>query len=114
MELKNKQLDNINKIGIIMFGLLGDVLVRTPVIRALRELYPSAEIIAILDYSMRDILKNNEYVQKVILFDRNNKNQIKKNISKIKGTLSIRNEKFDLLVDLYNGGSTPFIVTLKL
>lgn len=110
---KIKELGNIQKIGVIMFGILGDVLVRTPLIRALNLLYPKAEIVVISDLSMKVLFENNQYVTKMILFDRNNKSKIRKNMSKLRGALKVRSEKFDLLVDLYNGGSSPFLVSIS-
>ena len=111
--MDKKELVNIEKIGIIMFGLLGDVLIRTAVINALKELYPQAKITAICDTNTKAVLSNNPLVDSFILFDRNNKNKFKKNIGKIKGFWSVRKENFDLLVDLYNGGSSPFIVSIS-
>tara|TARA_B110000046_G_C12805566_1_gene319048 strand:+ start:396 stop:620 length:225 start_codon:yes stop_codon:yes gene_type:complete len=64
-------LNNINKIGVIMWGLFGDVLLRTPVIRALKEIYPNSEIIAIVDPIGQEVLKYNNDINRIILFKRN-------------------------------------------
>jgi len=111
--MDKQELVNIEKIGIIMFGLLGDVLIRTAVVDALYKLYPKAKITAICDANTQNVLINNPSIDSFILFDRNNKSKLKKNIGKIKGFWSVRKEKFDLLVDLYNGGSSPFIVSIS-
>lgn len=111
--VEKKELVAIEKIGIIMFGLLGDVLIRTPIINALKELYPHATITAICDANTKSVLTNNSSVNDFIVFDRNNRSKLQKNISKIKGFWSVRKAKFDLLIDLYNGGSSPFIVSIS-
>lgn len=110
---ETKELIGIEKIGLIMFGLLGDVLMRTSLIEALIELYPNSKITAICDANTKIVFKNNDLVDEFIVFDRNNKNKIKKNIGKLKGFWSVRKAKFDLLIDLYNGGSSPFIVSIS-
>lgn len=110
----NKEdIKNINKIGIIMFGLLGDVLLRTPVIRALKQLYPKANITAIVDPIGKMVLEYNNNVDNIILIEKNKQNKFKHNINKINGILNIRKEKFDLIVNLYNGGSSPTLVFLS-
>lgn len=104
---------DLNEIGVIMFGLLGDVLIRTPVLRALKEIYPNAKITAIVDPIGAPLLRNNGYVDELIVVDRNQKNKLEKNLGKIKAILEIRKRKFDLIVNLYNGGSSPAMVFLS-
>lgn len=104
---------DVNKIGVIMFGLLGDVLIRTPVIRALKDIYPGAKIIAIIDPIGAPLLQNNGYVDELIIVQRNQKNKLEKNLGKIKAVFAIRKQKFDLIVNLYNGGSSPTMVFLS-
>ncbi len=108
-----KDKNDIQKIGVIMFGLLGDVLVRTPVLKALSEIYTKASIIGITDSSMKATLENNPYLDKLILIDKTNKNKFQKNIDKFKGISKVNNEKFDLLIDLYNGGLSRLIVAFS-
>ena len=104
---------DINNIGLIMFGLLGDVLIRTPVIRALKDIYPNAKITAIVDPIGTHLLNYNKYVDDLIIINRNDKNKIKKNVEKLKGILSVHSKHFDLLLNLYNGGSSHLLVALS-
>jgi len=94
-----------------MFGLLGDVILRTPVIRALKELYPHAKIVALVDPIGKAVLEHNPDVDEVIVFDRKKeKNKLKQNLKKIASILRVRKERFDLLVNLYNAGlSRPMV-----
>ena len=104
---------SIHKIGVIMFGLLGDVLIRTPVIRALKDIYPDAKITAIVDPIGVHLLSYNEYVDDIIIVNRNDKSKIKKNIEKLKGIFTVYSKHFDLLLNLYNGGSSHLLVALS-
>ncbi|MDQ7059600.1 MAG: glycosyltransferase family 9 protein [Sulfurimonas sp.] len=110
---KKNDLSDINKIGVIISGLLGDILLRTPVLRALKDIYPNSKIVAITDPIGKSVLVNNNYVDDIIIIDRKKVNKFKKNINKINGILSIRAEKLDLLVNLYNGGSSHLMVALS-
>jgi ADP-heptose:LPS heptosyltransferase len=104
---KPDTLKEIQKIGVIMFGLMGDVLIRTPVVRVLKRHYPNAKIVALVDPIGQAVLQNNPDVDEIIVFDRKKeKNKLKQNLKKIKAILRVRREKFDLLVNLYNAGSS--------
>lgn len=50
MDLKKQnitELKDIHNITLIMFGLLGDVFIRTPILKALKELYTDVKITCI-------------------------------------------------------------------
>lgn len=96
-----------------MFGLIGDVLQRTPILKALKDIYPNAEIVAIVDATAQMVLSHNPHVKSMIVIQKNKADKLQKNIAKIKGILSIRKEKFDLFLNLYNGGSSPLLVLLS-
>lgn len=108
---KKDDMTNVNHIGLIMFGLLGDVLLRTPVLNALKEIFPNANITCIVDPIGFAVLKDNPDVFKIITIDRKkNGNKFTQNLKKIKAILTIRKEKFDLLINLYNAGlSRPMV-----
>jgi len=108
---KKEDLKNINKIGVLMFGLLGDVILRTPVLHALKDIYPNAKIVAFVDPIGKAVLENNSDVDEIIVIDRKKeKNKLRQNYKKIRAILALRREKFDLLVNLYNGGSSRLMV----
>jgi len=104
----------IENIGVIMFGLLGDVLIRTPVLRALKEIYPSATITGIVDPIGEQILEHNSFIDNILVVDRKKeKNKLKQNLKKINAILEIRKQKFDLIINLYNAGSSRVMVQLS-
>jgi len=108
---KKEDLKDVKHIGVIMFGLLGDVILRTPVTAALKDLYPNATITCIVDPIGADVLENNNDVDNIIVINRKKEsNKFTQNIKKIKTILRVRSEKFDLLVNLYNSGLSRPIV----
>jgi lipopolysaccharide heptosyltransferase II len=87
------------KILLICLSGAGDILMTTPAISEIRRLFPKAQI----DYLVmqgkitKDLLKNNENLNKVIYF-----NFMKEGVRKsLKFVSKLRKEKYDLSVTLY-------------
>jgi len=108
-KLKSKK---IHKIGVIILGLFGDVLIRTPILKNIRAMFHEAEIVAIVDQIGVEILRYNPHINRTISFHRN-KNKLKNNLFKIYDIWQTRQEKFDLLINIYDGGSTPIVSRLS-
>ena len=70
LKLRNQR---INNICIFMLGLLGDVLMRTPLIREFKKLYPNAKIIVIVDPIGKEVLQNNPDIYEIIVLNRSKK-----------------------------------------
>jgi ADP-heptose:LPS heptosyltransferase len=69
---KNNKLpipNKIKKILVIRTGSLGDVLLLTPLLHALREAYPEAYIAAVIPPMTRECLKDNPHINKIITAD---------------------------------------------
>ncbi len=107
------EIKGVNKISVIMFGLLGDVLIRTPILRALKKIYPSVFITVFVDKIGAVVLANNPYCNEIVIVDRTKKNRVKYILNKIKSMYILRQKKFDMLIDLYNGGSSHGMVSLS-
>ena len=105
-------MENIHKVGIIILGLFGDVLIRTPILKNLKIMFPEAEIVAIVDKIGVEVLRYNPDVSRTIVFHRN-KNKLKNNLLKVYDIWQVRREGFDLLVNIYDGGSTPIVSRLS-
>jgi len=106
---KPSEIKNIQAIGVIMFGLLGDVFIRTPILKALRELYPNTKIIAIVDPIGKQVLENSTYCDEIVIVNRNKKNKLTYQLNKIKSFFEVKKKKINLIIDLYNGGSSYFL-----
>ncbi|MFA3782362.1 glycosyltransferase family 9 protein [Melioribacteraceae bacterium 4301-Me] len=92
--------DKLNKILIIRLSSLGDVLLTTPIIRALKKKYNEAEIDYIVKQNYSDALRYNPYLKNVIYYSETKqfRNQL-------------RESKYDLVIDLQNNFRSRRIVS---
>ncbi|CAN5553937.1 lipopolysaccharide heptosyltransferase I [soil metagenome] len=102
MILKSK----INKILVIKFGGIGDVLLATPVITNLKAKYPDSDIYFLTLKNARDVIYNNPYLKKAMTFDSSED-------SSLYLIKRIRKEKFDLVIDLYSNPRTALLTFLS-
>ncbi len=85
-----------DNILVVRFSSLGDILLTTPVIRGLRERYPSSRIDALVKREYADVLRFNPHLSGVIEFD-DVENGGLPALAK-----ELRQRKYDLIVDLHN------------
>jgi len=62
-------LAEIKTILAVKLDHIGDVLLTTPALKALREYFPSARIVALVSQWTKDVLKNNPHVDELLFFD---------------------------------------------
>jgi len=101
--------DELKRICLIMFGLLGDVLIRTPLLRELRSLYPDAEITAFVDQPGRSALSLSRLVDKIVVINRSKQIARLYILRKLRYFAEIRFGSFDLVIDLYMGRSSQLM-----
>ncbi len=86
----------INKILVIRFSSIGDIVLTTPVLRGLKQKYPDANLYFATKKEFCEITELMPYIDKAIFLD---------STRKIKGVIKlikeINSERFDLLVDLH-------------
>ena len=104
---------NDMKICVIMLGLFGDVLARTPILQSLKERYPNSTITAIADPIGKEILENNPYVDEIFSINRKRDSLFNYILEKIKTQFKIIAKRFDLIIDLYNGSSSRAMTNLS-
>ncbi len=92
LPFKFKKLKIPKRILIVELKFIGDIIVTTPTIRALKQKFPNSKIDILVPESMRDVLYGNPNLNEILPFD----NDFKKWTEKIKG-------KYDLAVILHNG-----------
>jgi heptosyltransferase-2 len=78
-----------NKIAVIRLSSLGDVLLTSPIIRALKQKYPNSEIDFVVKKQYADVLKFNPNISNVIIYDRDSVD-------------SFKNNSYDIIIDLQN------------
>jgi len=87
-------LENLNKILVIMLGGIGNLILMRPALRALRQGLPGREItILTSEPHVEEIIAAEQLFDEVILFDRREKQPLK---SKIDFILQMRKKQFDL------------------
>jgi ADP-heptose:LPS heptosyltransferase len=82
-------------IGVMMLAEIGDILVTTPAIAALRERYPDARITAIVRAPFADLLIDNPCVDSLLLLNKKNL------LTKVNFLVRLFFRSFDLFVDLH-------------
>ena len=90
------------KILIIRFSSFGDVVLSTPVPRLLKNKYPESVIHFITKKEYNSIYNNNNYVDKVIKFEKN----------LYQTYIKLRNEKYNLIIDLHNNLRSNYLKLL--
>jgi lipopolysaccharide heptosyltransferase II len=88
---------DINRILIIRFSSLGDVLLATPLVRLLREKYPNSRIDFLVRQEYSEMVRFNPNLTSVIEFDTKMGFLALRNLMK-----SIKEQKYDVILDLHH------------
>lgn len=97
---------DIKKILIIRLRRIGDIIMTTPAVSALRENFPNAFISYVVEEPYRELVEDNPELNKVIVIE---KNQSKKDLFKL--IRKIRKEKYDVVLD-FHGGPRASLITM--
>jgi heptosyltransferase II len=90
---------------------IGDLLLVTPVLRTLRTNYPAAHIALLADAKIADLVKYNENIDQLIAIDK--KGHHDKLWNYLQLIQAIRQEKFDLVINLHRNERASFIAGLS-
>jgi lipopolysaccharide heptosyltransferase II len=112
LKIYKESLENF-KILIIKFSSLGDVILSTPALRAIKEKFgPSHKISFLVSQECKDVLLGCPYIDELLVCDFKNKD------STIKGLLGLANllrkKNFDLVIDLQNNRKSHLLAALTL
>ena len=88
--------ESIRKILFINLAYIGDVILSTPLTRALKKAYPSATIDMLIIPSTAEVAQGNPYVDNIIAYDKRGKHRQLSEMWKLIGQL--RQQKYDLAV----------------
>ncbi len=86
----------VNKILFIRIDRVGDLVLSTPAIKALKEKYPHSKLIVLASRSNYSLLENNPYVDQTLIYDA--KQSL---LMKLKSIKHLRTFGFDMAVDPY-------------
>jgi len=95
---------NPSKILITRLRFIGDVVLTLPVIEALKNQYPDAELYYLAEKSVGEILVGHPDLEEVILLDRaaiENIPWYKKSLEHLRFINRLRNYRFDMVIDLF-------------
>ncbi len=95
----NSGRDKFRRILIVRTDRIGDVLLSTPVIKALRYNYPDAYIAMMVSPYAKDIVEGNPYLDKVIIYDKDGKHKSWQR--SVKFARNLKKKKFDLAIVLH-------------
>ncbi|MEG9328826.1 glycosyltransferase family 9 protein [Salinimicrobium catena] len=94
------------KILVIQQKMIGDVLTSSILFEALRKKYPSAELHFLIYKHTLQVVENNPYIDKFILFDPEKDQKFRGFLAFLK---QIRKNKYDVVIDVYSKINTALI-----
>lgn len=101
---------NYKRILIVRLDRIGDVLLSTPVIKALRDAYPDAYIAFMVRPYAKDVVRGNPYLNEVIVYDKESKERGL--FGNLKFIWHLRKKGFDLAVILHPTARTHIVTSL--
>ena len=90
---------SIRKVLVIRLDRIGDMVITTPIFRALKEKWPDVQVTALTNPVNKNIVINNPFIDCILVYDRENMH--KSLNSRLIFFRSIREKKFDLVIDPY-------------
>jgi len=96
----------MEKIAIIRLSSIGDIVLTTPLVRALRNKYPKSRIDFFIKNEYAELLSTNPHLNNVISFDHDAGFGELQSLKKV-----IKKEKYDLLIDLHKNLRSVYLRT---
>ena len=104
----------LEKILLMRLDHIGDLLMTTPAIRALRHHFPNAKIDVMVGSWAADVLKNNPYIDSILIYNLKWYNRGKRNflqtLQNVKIRLKILLEQYDLVIN-FRGDAESLLLT---
>ena len=97
----------MRNILVIKLRYIGDVLIGTPVLRALRERFPEARLTMVVNRGTEEILKWNPDVDEVLVVDRGEL------AAQLRFLRELRRRRFDAVIDLTDGDRSALMARLS-
>ena len=98
---------NVNKILLISLSCIGDVILTTPVMKALKDNFPGAKLTVVVGPTAAPLLKCHDWVDSIIVYENKGRHAGLGGAARLVGEL--RCSKYDLVVDLRNSAITYFL-----
>jgi heptosyltransferase-2 len=94
------------KILVWQTAFLGDLILTTPLVHSIKNIYPNSELHLIAKPFGRDIFKNNPFLNKLIIFDKNKQSTL--NLIK-----ELRKEKYDIAISPHRSHRASYSIFLS-
>lgn len=94
--------ENIKKILIIRLSSIGDIILTTELIRLVRKRFPDAVIDFLIQKEYKELLQYNNRINNIIEYDK----KLTLNELNTNRKAQLKNEKYDLVIDLHNNVRT--------
>jgi len=98
------------KLAIFLPNWIGDVVMATPALRAVRDNYPTAEIVGIMRPYVADVLAGTELVDRTLFYNPRGKDRSQRGVRFVQ---ALRAERFDNALLLPNSLRTGFLAWLS-
>jgi predicted lipopolysaccharide heptosyltransferase III len=95
------------KILLVRPRLIGDVLLTTPVIRALRRRFPDAEIVYVVESLAAPVVRDNPHVSSVI--EIRHRRGVRRVIEDLSLGWRLRKQRFDVAIDMHGGPRSSWL-----
>ncbi|MFI5251752.1 MAG: glycosyltransferase family 9 protein [Bacteroidota bacterium] len=99
----------INRILISRMKFIGDIVLTTPVIHAVRDRYPDAFIAFLGEYEGAALLENNPHLNEILKYDFSRPDIIEQT----RMAFALRKRKFDVFIDLFSNPRTALLAYLS-
>src|ERR1700677_209707 len=99
------ELQNIKRLAVFKMRNIGDVLIITPLLRALRETFPQARITVVVNSGTEAMLDHNPHIDEVLVYPRekNGRSLFQRLRDELKLAGELRRRRFDLTIGLTDG-----------
>jgi heptosyltransferase-3 len=104
------ELKNVRRIGVFKMRNIGDVLMITPLLRALRETFPDARITVVVNAGTEAMLAGNPHIDDVIVYRRDEGGVLRRELGFLR---ELRRRRFDLTIGLTEGSRTAWCSRLS-
>ncbi|WP_447968233.1 putative lipopolysaccharide heptosyltransferase III [Nitrospira sp. M1] len=93
----------MKNILVIKLRYIGDVILSTPVLSLLRQQFPAANVVCLVNSGTQEILQHNPHVDEVLVLPRGSV------IEQIRFWLAVRRRRFDCVIDLTDGDRSALL-----
>ena len=95
------------KILLVRPRLIGDVLLTTPVIRAMRRRYPDAELVYLVEAHAAPVVTSNPHLSETIVI--RHRRGVRRLLEDLRLAITLRARRFDVAVDMHGGSRSGWL-----